>query len=157
MRLKLQHVAHVRSVMGELANITVIAYEPDWYPHLKAQLTAERFKDFYSGMVTGPVLRYEVDDLEVLNSVAHGALGGGYRDRSASITTARPCPPPFWLSSWRSPTASATSCAITRAKQRDSLKRGWRAAAGGLPAGNCFGAALSGRSGRHAGRLVPRR
>ena len=78
MRLKLQHVAHVRSGdKGNTSNITVIAYEPDLYPHLKAQLTAERFKDFYSGMVTGPVLRYEVDHLGVLNFVAHGALGGG--------------------------------------------------------------------------------
>ena len=64
MRLKLQHVAHVRSGdKGNTSNITVIAYEPDLYPLLKAQLTAERFKDFYSGMVTGPVLRYEVDHL----------------------------------------------------------------------------------------------
>ena len=78
MRLKLQHVAHVRSGdKGNTSNITVIAYEPELYPHLKAQLTAERFKEFYAGMVTGPVLRYEVDRLGVLNFVAHGALGGG--------------------------------------------------------------------------------
>jgi hypothetical protein len=78
MRLKLQHVAHVRSGdKGNTSNITVIAYEPDLYPHLKAQLTAERFKAFYAGMVTGPVIRYEVDNLSVLNFVAHGALGGG--------------------------------------------------------------------------------
>ena len=46
MRVKLQHVAHVRSGdKGNTSNITVIAYEPDLYPLLKAQLTAERFKD----------------------------------------------------------------------------------------------------------------
>jgi hypothetical protein len=85
MRLKLQHVAHVRSGdKGNTSNITVIAYEPDLYPPLKAQLTAERFKNFYVGMVTGPVIRYEVDHLSVLNFVAHGALGGGV-SRSLSL------------------------------------------------------------------------
>lgn len=78
MRLKLQHVAHVRSGdKGNTSNITVIAYEPDLYPHLKEQLTADAFKDFYAGMVTGTVTRYEVDRLGVLNFVAEGALGGG--------------------------------------------------------------------------------
>jgi hypothetical protein len=78
MKLKLQHVAHVRSGdKGNTSNITVIAYEPDLYPILKEQLTAERFKDFYAGMVTGKVTRYDVDKLGVLNFVAEGALGGG--------------------------------------------------------------------------------
>lgn len=78
MRLPLQHVAHVRSGdKGNTSNITVIAYEPDLYPYLKEQLTAERFKAFYAGMVTGKVIRYAVDRLGVLNFVAEGALGGG--------------------------------------------------------------------------------
>lgn len=78
MRLKLQHLAHVRSGdKGNTSNIAVIAYEPELYPVLKEQLTAEAFRAFYAGMVTGPVTRYEVDKLGVLNFVAEGALGGG--------------------------------------------------------------------------------
>jgi hypothetical protein len=78
MRLPLQHVAHVRSGdKGNTSNVTVIAYEPDLYPYLKDQLTAEAFRAFYAGMVTGPVTRYAVDHLGVLNFVAEGALGGG--------------------------------------------------------------------------------
>ena len=78
MRVKLQHVAHVRSGdKGNTSNIAVIAYSPDLFPHLKEQLTAERFKAFYAGMVNGPVDRYSVDHLGVLNFVAQGALGGG--------------------------------------------------------------------------------
>lgn len=78
MRLMLQHVAHVRSGdKGNTSNVTVIAYEPDLYPYLKDQLTPETFKAFYAGMVTGPVTRYAVDHLGVLNFVAEGALGGG--------------------------------------------------------------------------------
>jgi hypothetical protein len=42
---------------------------------LKEQLTAERFKAFYEGVVKGSVRRYEVDD--ALNFVAEGALAGG--------------------------------------------------------------------------------
>jgi hypothetical protein len=77
-RVKLQHLAHARSGdKGNTSNIMVISYEPEFYPLLKAQLTAERFKAFYAGTVTGEVLRYEVDALGALNFVAHGALGGG--------------------------------------------------------------------------------
>lgn len=78
MHIMLQHVAHVRSGdKGNTSNITVIAYDGELYPYLKDQLTAERFKAFYAGVVTGPVERYAVDHLWVLNFVAHGALGGG--------------------------------------------------------------------------------
>ncbi|ABM57861.1 AtuA-related protein [Verminephrobacter eiseniae] len=78
MKVQLQHLAHARSGdKGDIANIAVFAYEPEFYPLLKAQLTAERFKAFYQGAITGQVLRYEVDNLDALNFVCHGALGGG--------------------------------------------------------------------------------
>ncbi|MFA7665378.1 MAG: hypothetical protein WCY32_04600 [Burkholderiaceae bacterium] len=78
MKVMLQHVAHARSGdKGNTSNISVFAYAPELYPLLKAQLTAERFKAFYGGAIKGEVVRYEVDNLEALNFVAHGALGGG--------------------------------------------------------------------------------
>ena len=78
MRLKLQHVAHVRAGdKGNTSNISVIAYADELYPLLKEQLTAERFKAHYRGAITGPVHRYAVDGLCVLNFVCEGALGGG--------------------------------------------------------------------------------
>lgn len=81
----LQHVAHARSGdKGNTSNIAVFAYEPDLYPLLKEQLTAARFKDFYGAAITGEVLRYEVDNIEALNFVCHGALGGGV-SRSLAI------------------------------------------------------------------------
>jgi hypothetical protein len=84
-RVKLQHVAHVRSGdKGNISNIAVIAYTPDLYPLLKEQLTADRFKAFYAGVVNGPVERYAVDKLGVLNFVCHDALGGGV-SRSLSL------------------------------------------------------------------------
>ena len=78
MRTLLQHIAHTRSGdKGNTSNVMVIAYEPEFYPLLKDQLTAERFKAFYRGVVHGEVARYDVDGLGVLNFVAQDALGGG--------------------------------------------------------------------------------
>ncbi|MBI1396226.1 MAG: hypothetical protein GC151_09635 [Betaproteobacteria bacterium] len=78
MRVRLQHVAHTRSGdKGNTSNISVIAYDPVFYPFLKAQLGPDEFLRHYSGTVRGPVERYEVDAIAALNFVAHGALGGG--------------------------------------------------------------------------------
>ncbi|HEX4986638.1 MAG TPA: hypothetical protein VFV71_11305 [Burkholderiales bacterium] len=78
MKVLLQHLAHCRSGdKGNTSNISVIAYEPELYPHLKEQLTAEKFRAHYAGVVTGKVTRYDVDGLQALNFVAEGALGGG--------------------------------------------------------------------------------
>ncbi len=78
MRVMLQHLAHCRSGdKGNTSNISVIAYAPELYPYLKEQLTAEAFKAHYAGVVTGKVTRYDVDNLQALNFVAEGALGGG--------------------------------------------------------------------------------
>ena len=78
MKVKLQHVAHARSGdKGDTSNIAVFAYTPALYPLLKEQLTAARFKAHYKSAIKGEVLRYEVDNLDALNFVCHGALGGG--------------------------------------------------------------------------------
>ena len=54
MHVMLQHVAHARSGdKGNTSNNSVIAYHPALYPHIKAQLRAERFKAFYAGVVKG--------------------------------------------------------------------------------------------------------
>lgn len=78
MKVLLQHLAHARSGdKGDTSNIAVFAYTPQLYPLLKSQLTRERFKAHYKGAIRGDVLRYEVDNLDALNFVCHGALGGG--------------------------------------------------------------------------------
>ncbi len=78
MRVMLQHIAHCRSGdKGNTSNISVIAYAPELYPYLKEQLTADKFKAYYTGVVTGKVTSYDVDGLQALNFVAEGALGGG--------------------------------------------------------------------------------
>jgi len=62
---------------GDIANISVIARTPDAYAELKARLTAERVKTYFGTMVEGEVARYELDNIEALNFVLHGALDGG--------------------------------------------------------------------------------
>jgi hypothetical protein len=62
MRIKLQHVAHVRSGdKGNTSNIAVIAYAADLYAILKEQLSAGRLKEFYHGVVNGQALRRRQD------------------------------------------------------------------------------------------------
>ena len=78
MKIPLRAIAHSRSGdKGNTSNIMVIAYEAEFYPFIKEQITAEAVKAHYSGVVTGEVTRYDVDKLGVLNFVCEGALGGG--------------------------------------------------------------------------------
>ena len=62
---------------GNIANISVIARSPEAYQELKARLTAERVKAHFGDLVQGEVIRYELDNIEALNFVCHGALDGG--------------------------------------------------------------------------------
>lgn len=85
MKVPLQHIAHTRSGdKGNISNIAVFAYEPEFYELLKSQLTAERFKQHYRQAIKGKVERYEIDAIHAMNFVAHGALGGGV-SRSLSL------------------------------------------------------------------------
>ncbi|MDX2138834.1 MAG: hypothetical protein SF123_12135 [Chloroflexota bacterium] len=62
---------------GDIANISVIARTSSDYTELKARLTAARVKAYFGAQVKGDVVRYELDNIEALNFVLHGALDGG--------------------------------------------------------------------------------
>jgi hypothetical protein len=77
-RIQLVHLAHARSGdKGDTANVGLIAYDADHYPLLVEQLTPERVKQHFGAMVKGEVDRYELPNLNALNFLLHGALGGG--------------------------------------------------------------------------------
>ena len=77
-RVQLRHLAHARSGdKGDTANVGVIAYSSEAYALLERELTAERVAEHFAGMIAGPVERYELENLEALNFLLHGALGGG--------------------------------------------------------------------------------
>jgi hypothetical protein len=76
--IQLVHLAHARSGdKGDTANVGVIAYEADDYPLLVDTLSAERVKAHFGALVTGRVERFELPNLQALNFLLHGALGGG--------------------------------------------------------------------------------
>ncbi|MGB3245675.1 MAG: hypothetical protein WBB25_14165 [Sulfitobacter sp.] len=78
MQVLLRQLAHSRSGdKGNTSNIVVISYHPDFYPFIRDQLSVERMKARYDGLVTGAIRCYPVDRLGVLNFVCEGALGGG--------------------------------------------------------------------------------
>jgi hypothetical protein len=62
---------------GDIANVSVIARTPAAYAELKAKLSAERVKRGLGTLVRGPVVRYELDNIEALNFVLYQALDGG--------------------------------------------------------------------------------
>lgn len=78
MRVQLVDLAHARSGdKGDTANVGVIALKPEWYPLLARDLTIERVREHFHGVITGDVERFELPNLRALNFLLHGALDGG--------------------------------------------------------------------------------
>jgi hypothetical protein len=76
--MKLREIAHSRTGdKGNTSNISVIAYQPKDYPLLVAQVTAERVRAHFAGVVEGSVVRYELPRIGALNFVMTETLGGG--------------------------------------------------------------------------------
>lgn len=74
----LREIAHTRGGdKGDTANLAVIAYEPGDYRLLLEQVTAERVKAHFGGLVQGEVERFALPNIAALNFVLHGALDGG--------------------------------------------------------------------------------
>lgn len=62
---------------GNIANVSVIARSPAAYVEIKEKITAERVQKHLGSLVQGRVERYDLDNIEALNFVLHGALDGG--------------------------------------------------------------------------------
>ena len=77
-RVPLRRLCYARSGdKGDTCNIGVLARSPRIYAWLLGYLTAARVAGFFGDKVKGPVSRYELDNLEGLNFLLEGALGGG--------------------------------------------------------------------------------
>ena len=75
--VQLRFLAHARSGdKGDTANVGLIALEPEYYPILTREVTVARVARHFKGMVSG-VERFELPNLNALNFLLHGALGGG--------------------------------------------------------------------------------
>lgn len=76
--MKLRKIAHSRTGdKGNIANISVIAYNKKDYDILLQEVTVERVKKQFSEVVKGKIIRYEVPNISALNFVMHDALGSG--------------------------------------------------------------------------------
>ena len=78
MKIQLVRIAHARSGdKGDKANIALFAPDRATYDLLVREVTAERVREHFAGIITGPVERFEVPNVLALNFVLHGALNGG--------------------------------------------------------------------------------
>lgn len=78
LRLPLHAVAHGRAGdKGDVSNVSVIAYRPEAWPHLLAQVTAAAVQKTFAHLGVSDVRRYELPKLYALNFVIPGALQGG--------------------------------------------------------------------------------
>ncbi|TDR92918.1 AtuA-related protein [Enterovirga rhinocerotis] len=71
-------LAHSRAGdKGNTSNVSVIAYRPEDWDTLVAELTVDRVAEAFGHITRGPIRRYELPKLHALNFVIEGALGGG--------------------------------------------------------------------------------
>ena len=76
--MKLADLAHSRAGdKGNTANVSVIAFRQEDYPHLVRHVTAERVKAHFGPIAKGAITRYEMPNIGALNFVLQDALGGG--------------------------------------------------------------------------------
>ena len=78
MKTQLVRLAHARSGdKGDKANIALFAQDRAIYDLLVREVTAERVRAHFAGIVYGRVERFEVPNILALNFVLHEALNGG--------------------------------------------------------------------------------
>lgn len=76
--IRLLDIAYARSGdKGDTANVGLIARKPEWYPFLEKEVTAKRVARHFRGIISGDVERFALPNLNALNFLLHGALGGG--------------------------------------------------------------------------------
>ena len=78
MKVQLREFCHARSGdKGDAANIGLIAYNKEDYEVIKEKVTADKVKEYFTGICEGSVDRYEMPNINALNFVLHNTLGGG--------------------------------------------------------------------------------
>ena len=76
--MKLREIAHSRTGdKGNTSNISLICYDEKDYQLIKERVTAQKVREYFSDIVQGEVVRYEMPNIAALNFVMYQALGGG--------------------------------------------------------------------------------
>jgi len=77
-RMQLRHVAQARSGdKGNTVNIALFASDEAMYKTLVREVTVERVKAHFAGLVYGDVTRYLLPNINAINYVCKEALNGG--------------------------------------------------------------------------------
>ncbi|HEX9654037.1 MAG TPA: hypothetical protein VGA99_10020 [bacterium] len=77
-RIQLRQIAHARSGdKGDSSNVGLLAYNNEAFEIIRKEVTVERVKAHFKGIVKGKVDRYELPNLLGLNFILHDSLGGG--------------------------------------------------------------------------------
>ncbi|NKW72244.1 hypothetical protein HGD85_04645 [Rhodobacteraceae bacterium R_SAG10] len=76
--MRLREICHSRAGdKGDVSNISLIVYDMADYEIARREVTAERVRAHFRGIVFGEVERYELPGIGALNFVLHQALDGG--------------------------------------------------------------------------------
>ena len=76
--MNLYDIAHARAGdKGDISDLTVFAFDPRDYPRIAAELTVERVRKRFAGLVHGEIERHLLPQLSAIKFVLHDALGGG--------------------------------------------------------------------------------
>jgi hypothetical protein len=78
MTRRIWDLAHGRSGdKGDVCNIGLIARSPAAYETLLKQVTCERVRSHFGGLIKGSIERFELPNIHAINFVCRGALDGG--------------------------------------------------------------------------------
>jgi hypothetical protein len=77
-RIQLRDLCGVRSGdKGNTSDLSLFADDQAAFEAIRAEVTAERVRGHFGGLVEGDVVRYEAPNVWALKFVLDGALGGG--------------------------------------------------------------------------------
>ena len=80
-RVPLHRLAHGRAGdKGDTLNVSVIAYRPEVFPILVAQVTEPRVAEVFRDRAPTAVRRYVLPKLHAMNFVLEGVLDGGVNE-----------------------------------------------------------------------------
>jgi len=81
----LRELAHSRAGdKGDTSNVSVIAYRPEFFDTIVAQVTEDDVRFHFGTLVRGRIMRYVLPQFHALNMVLEQSLGGGVT-RSLSL------------------------------------------------------------------------
>lgn len=81
LQVPLYRLAHSRSGdKGDISNLSLIAWDPECYAVIEAQVTETRVKDWFAYRGPSAVTRYTIATLHAMNFVLEGVLDGGVND-----------------------------------------------------------------------------